>query len=396
MRGLSMIYAAGGYQIAGRQNEGLHVLRDAIRQYGPRFDAYSLRLWMSLMLTSQFVGSWDESSDAARHCLEMSRRSGMELGVAWGHYGMGVAAFEKGQSAVAKQHFHAIRELAYSAHLRAVSDSMICSAIVLEMEGELDRAGDVLDELSYLLIDGSSTNIGDELMSCRARLALARGDASGALRLLSSVPPTLPTRPLFQTEVPQVTKARAFLARGGRENLVQARAHAQEVLRFARRTFATRFEIESLVVLALCAEKEGARDEALRFIESAVLVAEPTGSVRIFADKGEAIAPLLRNVGGRGVASAFVETLLAAIPSASRTPASAAAGNQTRMLEPLTNREMDVLELLAQRLSTKEIAEVLVVAPSTVQTHLSNLFQKLEAENRRDAVLKARAVGILA
>jgi ATP/maltotriose-dependent transcriptional regulator MalT len=66
------------------------------------------------------------------------------------------------------------------------------------------------------------------------------------------------------------------------------------------------------------------------------------------------------------------------------------------MLEPLTNREMDVLELLAQRLSTKEIAEVLVVAPSTVQTHLSNLFQKLEAENRRDAVLKARAVGILA
>jgi len=100
----------------------------------------------------------------------------------------------------------------------------------------------------------------------------------------------------------------------------------------------------------------------------------------------------------------YVGQILAAFPEGERasaqrktdpptapSPASAIAGPA----EPLTNRELDILLRLEQRLQTKEIAEELVISTETVKTHLRHLFRKLEVDNRREAVARARALGVL-
>lgn len=68
---------------------------------------------------------------------------------------------------------------------------------------------------------------------------------------------------------------------------------------------------------------------------------------------------------------------------------------QNSLVEPLTNRELEILELLAQRLQNKEIADKLFVSIETVKTHLNNIYQKLQVSNRREAVNQARRLGIL-
>ena len=126
-----------------------------------------------------------------------------------------------------------------------------------------------------------------------------------------------------------------------------------------------------------------------------MLLAESTESLRPLLEPGVAIVPMLRHLLGQGVAPALIERALAAMPGLARVEDADPLLANRRLVEPLTNREMDVLELLVQRLSNKEIAESLFVAPSTIQTHLTNIFQKLNAGNRREAVARAREIGIL-
>ena len=78
------------------------------------------------------------------------------------------------------------------------------------------------------------------------------------------------------------------------------------------------------------------------------------------------------------------------------TARSSALANQTALLEPLTRREQEVLELLAQHLTAEEVAQQLVISAYTVKRHRANIYQKLGVNRRRDALAAAQALGLLA
>jgi LuxR family maltose regulon positive regulatory protein len=124
--------------------------------------------------------------------------------------------------------------------------------------------------------------------------------------------------------------------------------------------------------------------------------------VRLLADCGPGLAGLLEKLAGNGVAPAYVRQVLAALgaaPTASPASSSPASTGRTitidGMIESLTNREMDVLLLLAERLSDKEIAERLVLSPVTVKKHTLHIYQKLGVNNRRAAAEVARQLGLV-
>jgi LuxR family maltose regulon positive regulatory protein len=143
-----------------------------------------------------------------------------------------------------------------------------------------------------------------------------------------------------------------------------------------------------LILRALLADARGDRHAALGSLAAAVAEAEPEGVIRPFLDEGEPMAALLADLGAAQPA-AFLESLLAAFPG--RRP----APRPTGLLEPLTERELEVLRLLAAGRSNAGMAADLFLGLSTVKTHLIHLYSKLGVHSRTQAVARARALGLL-
>jgi LuxR family maltose regulon positive regulatory protein len=163
--------------------------------------------------------------------------------------------------------------------------------------------------------------------------------------------------------------------------------------------------IEMKVLQALAHSLRNEVQEALAVLAQAVHLAEPEGFIRIFVDEDTAMANLLsrlREQERRKGPTPYLDTLLAAFSPGSTTHKLPRMLEQSRgrpmeqqLVEPLSERELEVLHLLAQGNSNQEIAEVLVIALDTVKRHVTHIFEKLGVHNRVQAVARARALGLL-
>ena len=167
----------------------------------------------------------------------------------------------------------------------------------------------------------------------------------------------------------------------------------KNLLAQARQLRRTDLIIESQILMALAWHAKGQDSQAVDALAEALTLAEPGGYLRIFLDEGEPMVELLRRAGSRHIAPAYVRKLLAACGEAgSIAPSSASAQH---LAEPLSERELEVLQLMATGMSNPEIAEQLVVAVSTVQSHCKSIYSKLNVHKRWDAVQRAQELGII-
>jgi LuxR family maltose regulon positive regulatory protein len=157
-----------------------------------------------------------------------------------------------------------------------------------------------------------------------------------------------------------------------------------------------RFKIEVLALTALLEEALGREEAALSTLGAAVTLAAPTGLLRVFVDQGPHLARLLDRLAAQKTAPEGIAHILRAFPpQPSLSVHPSAAAPQPGLIEPLTYRELEVLEMLAQRLSAKEIAQRLVISNLTAKRHTANIYQKLGVNSRQQAVTAATALGIL-
>ena len=195
------------------------------------------------------------------------------------------------------------------------------------------------------------------------------------------------------------TQIRVMIATGSHESLQQAEDSLAALCQSAEAMRNTYQTINLLVLRSLALEKLGREDEAVDVLQQAIKLAEPGGWIRPFVEPGGQIAGLLRRLGERKGFTEYLHLILDKFPTDAAAP-EIAAGNHSKSIltskafttEPLTNRELDILELLAQRLRNKEIAARLFVSPETVKGHLTNLYQKLDVHDRHEAVLKAAEI----
>lgn len=160
--------------------------------------------------------------------------------------------------------------------------------------------------------------------------------------------------------------------------------------------------IELLVLKAILLEAQSKREEALEVITRALELGEPNGYIRTFLDEGAAMVELLNRALSRGIEPDYVKVLLTVFRSETKHERRGTTDGDASivlppspLVEPLSDRELEVLRLLKTELSGPEIARELTIALSTMRTHTRNIFSKLNVSNRRAAVRRAEELELL-
>ena len=156
--------------------------------------------------------------------------------------------------------------------------------------------------------------------------------------------------------------------------------------------------LEALVLQALVQQAQGHLQQALSVLQEALTLAEPEGYVRLFVDEGLPMTELLQQVAASGRASPYITSLLEAlgVPTTQQQDVPLPqTGTSSTLVEPLSEREVEVLCLLATGASNSELAQTLVVSMATVKTHLQHIYGKLGVSNRTQAVLRAQELRLL-
>ncbi len=232
---------------------------------------------------------------------------------------------------------------------------------------------------------------------------LASGDLERAMNWVQELAQHTSVHSPFAREREDVARARILLVQKmpteALSLLEPLQANAEKQERWSH-------VIEMKVLQALAYSMRNEEQEALTVLAQAVHLAESESYIRIFVDEGTAMATLLsrlREQKWRKGPTPYLDTLLAAFSLESMTHKPLPTGlNQPRgrlmeqpLVEPLSERELEVLHLVARGDSNQEIAEVLVIALDTVKRHVTHIFEKLGVNNRVQAVARARALGLL-
>jgi LuxR family transcriptional regulator, maltose regulon positive regulatory protein len=145
---------------------------------------------------------------------------------------------------------------------------------------------------------------------------------------------------------------------------------------------------------ALAYQAKGENEQALTSLRQALELGEPENRVASFVREGEAMERLLKLAYDRSIASEFVSHLLTAF-EAHRKHKPVPAHSTDVLIEPLSEREMQVLQLLAQGYADKQIAQTLIIANQSVHQHLKNIYSKLDVHSRTEAIFQAQKLGLL-
>ena len=374
-----------------------------------------------------------EAVKTYQQSLVLASKHGEEAQQITAHHYLGLAllAHEMGEDAAAVEYLQKAREMGEQTTLVDWSYRWhLAQARLKESEGDLDAALILLDGAGRVYV---KTPIPDTrpIEALKAKVYLKQGRLAKTLDWARARGLSADDEISYLGEFEHLTLARILMAeyqsRQGRHALLKAIELLERLLKAAEAQRRTGSVVEILVVQALAHQGQGNLPLALASLERALTLAEPEGYVRLFVDEGEPMRLLLLNfrpgpavplwdaLAGQGCSEGaggqvsriekqssgqdhpllvYVEKLLSAFDQAVEKQ-STTHPKKPDMIEPLSERELEVLRLVAQGLTNDQISQRLVLALSTVKGHNLRIFGKLQAQNCSEAVARARELGLL-
>src|SRR5215218_7065443 len=330
--------------------------------------------------------------------LAESRPEGVPSVAGMIHTGMGELHYERGALDEARQLLETGIE-----HGRRSGEAKILVYGYVNLARVQMARGDAEEAHSLIREAGRLTPRWPLIWAWQARFYLAQGDVQSAVRWAREYGATQDYLS-YPRHFERITMARVLLGEG---RIDEALGYLDRLLENARSEGRMAHAIELLTLLALASERRDARGEALGHLERALALAEPEGFVRLFVDEGPPMAALLERL----IQQPRDDGSYAATPDgytgrllehfAAETGLYGNSGNEVSRsgrgpgLEPLSEREIEVLELVAAGRSNSEIAGELYLSVGTVKAHVHHIFGKLLVRNRSQAVARARELRLL-
>ena len=357
---------------------------------GDHYVALIARLNLARLQTQR--GHLRRAAEILRHARRVAEETGMsqlpvagllsaELGsimVEWNDVDEAISLLERSTALIARGEDLIALQMSYAFMGRA-----------LFARGELDRAQEIIHTMAHLAAEADvGPWISHWILGLRLQMFLAREDLSSAARLAERAGLSLDEDPTYPREMAYSPLVQLSIAQGrpgATLGLLGRLLHAAENAGRIGRVIAT------LALRAAALEARGDVDRAMADLARALSLAEPEGYVRVFVEQGPVMVALLRRAATRGIAPRYATRLLGAFD----LPSPDQGRSDQPLIEPLTERELEVLHALASDLTMAEIGEQLFVARSTIRSHTKSIYGKLNVHSRREAVRRARALGLL-
>jgi len=362
-----------------------------------------------LALLQRAQGRLDAALETYRQTLEMTAVPGRPALPAAGiaYVGMAEIAYQRGDLAAALEHvtrgIELCRRFVYTPPL---ATGLVTLAWIRQAMGDHAGALEAMGEAGQVAPSPDVTALLNPVPAQRARLLLAQGDRTAAARWTNQRGLRADDEPSYPREPEYLVLARVLLAEQAPEQALGLLRRLHDLAAGQARV-ASVIEIRALQALALAAS--GDEPGALAALGEALALAAPEGWVHVFVDEGAPMSSLLgrltapdqrqRVAAAQNVPPDYLARLLAGFRPAAARPAHpsgrAVAGWPPGLVEPLSERELEVLALLAVGRSNQQIAEELVVALDTAKKHVSHILDKLGVANRTQAVARARELQLL-
>jgi LuxR family maltose regulon positive regulatory protein len=402
-RAFALLVLAFACQMTGALNDAHTIVYNALEQADAYSYTYHARLMFGLCFIDWMEAEMNGLQQTATQVLNFGQKHGLMESTSFAHYFLGIAHYCLNDAQRAENHLASATKQGLVSNINTFVHSSFALALTYQAQG---RQGEALNSAEAVVNYGMQTGNSSVLKTSRAfqaELALRQGRIAEAARWAQHYEPE-PLTPALRFYLPQLTWTKVLIGQGLESAWSKAADLLDQMKDFYSSTHSTSCLIAVLTQQALLHDARGDEAKALSTLERAIILAEPSGFIRSFLDLGPKMAELLNRLAKQNIAMKYAGELLAAFRSERLGPGRTTLDDQRvahlysshpYLDGSLTNREIEILALLAQRLSNREIAENLFISSLTVKKHLSNINQKLSVSSRRQAVEKAKALGIL-
>jgi LuxR family maltose regulon positive regulatory protein len=363
----------------------------------------AMRVCYDLGEVQRARGNLDAALATGRQALDVAGASSQAAYTGIAHVSLAQVLYERNDLTAALDHatrgVTLCRQLAFTAPLAA---GLAVVARIRHAQGDAAGALEAMDEAGQAGLSPQAITLFNPVPSQRARLLLTQGDVQAAAQSTAAAGLGPDDEPDYPREPAYLVLARVLLARS---DPGQARMLLQRLLDAATSQGRVGAVIEIQALRALALDACGDRAGALDVLTEALTLARRHGYVRVFADEGAAMRALLAKLAAaqpgqqhaaRHIDPGYLDAVLRACGQADAVPPQRrAAVAPPGLIEPLTDRELEVLRLLAAGKSNQRIAHDLVVALDTVKKHVTHVLGKLGAANRTEAAARARQLGLI-